>query len=105
MCHNGAMDIRDAVRRYLAPQPTRYQDNAAGMPSQRDIMEAARIAGEWRKYGPQATAAILYYLHMNNHMSHGALEKLTGIPTSTIARYITQHRAELTATTGGGDLP
>lgn len=89
------MDIQTAVRRYLAPQPTRYQDNAAGTPSSRDIRLAAQIAGEWRRDGPAATAAILYHLHMNDGMSHSQLHELTGIATSTIGRYINEHRAEI----------
>lgn len=70
------------------------------MPSRRDIESAARIAGDWRKNGPAATAAILYHLHMSEGMSHNQLHELTGIATSTIGRYINDHRREVTVSNG-----
>jgi len=86
------MNIAQAVRRYLAPQPDRYLDSRTGSPSERDLITAAKLAADWRRDGPAATAAIFYALHVNHKYSHGRIQAITDLSTTTIARLIEKHR-------------
>jgi hypothetical protein len=79
-----------AVNRYLGRQPERrtgvFYD---------DLLTAARLAGEWRREAPRATAAILYNLHVHYNFTFQALADLTGIPMRSCHRLVASHKTEL----------
>lgn len=93
------MQLTEALERYLGARPSRYQGVPGTEPTEIDLVEAAILAGDWRRNGPAATAAILYALHLDHKYSLRALEDLTQIPMKSCDRLIHAHDAS-----EGGEL-
>lgn len=53
-----------------------------------DLVTAGKIAQRWRTVGPEATATILHALRDHCAMTEREIEKVTGVPQSSINRLI-----------------
>lgn len=58
-----------------------------------DLITSGRVAAQWRRVGPEATATVLHALHAHFGMSYREISQETGIPDSTVGDLIRQLEA------------